>query len=575
MSQRLRSNVGILFSENTRERYIEEARQNQQIYKFAGARGLVHWLKGEYAYLAPNAVANLLRRMNLKFDFLLEDVLGQKDLDAYQVLILANCGYLQERTKKYLENWLEDKNNFLIVSGRTNLAIGVLGLKRIVSYQPLGYTGFRLNGDYFVTSARGYHINLVEAEEAAEEVTRLFEFRGDLTNATTAIKIDLNSPAVVTTSQTIYFGPQIFEYIGGLLQPQSNPLPIMNWHNNKYYFIDYLVKVIFDLLKKYLPGHIFETRLKIWGRHPGVLCIRHDTDKSRDLTFYNYELQNQIPATFAILLDKNRKFWLKKTSNNNIFEGSFHYYTNRFSRFTRSITGHRPSVTRKGLYRQVRIANTFFKIPITTCQRHAANFYYPEIIEAMDYLYQRCPRVSGMGSMFRYTAYRYGQERIDGEVSFTVSPPDISVSFWFPFKMAVSSVENYNILKGWDITHMLEPDSYQIDNIMNTEILENPVFTVGFHPHAVNKISTDGRKIWKNFLYVIEKAKERNYWFANCKMVFERMNDWDQIKFRIGSKKISLFNPTDREIRDLWIEGNSGQINAGLLKPNQFKEIEL
>lgn len=61
--------VAVLFSRRSRDAYAAEAAARGETYTFTDAWGRPRtWLKGEYAYLAPNAAGVLLVRSNLKHD---------------------------------------------------------------------------------------------------------------------------------------------------------------------------------------------------------------------------------------------------------------------------------------------------------------------------------------------------------------------------------------------------------------------------------------------------------------------------------------------------------------------------
>jgi hypothetical protein len=60
--------------------------------------------------------------------------------------------------------------------------------------------------------------------------------------------------------------------------------------------------------------------------------------------------------------------------------------------------------------------------------------------------------------------------------------------------------------------------------------------------------------------YAISKAQACNYWLANRRMLFERMNDYQDVVFRVergrhlgAGDRITLFNPTKRVIRGLMV----------------------
>ena len=73
--------IAVLFSNRSRAAYAAEAVDRKETYTFTDAWGLPRtWLKGEYAYLAPNAARLLLARCNLKHELIEEASLTDENL---------------------------------------------------------------------------------------------------------------------------------------------------------------------------------------------------------------------------------------------------------------------------------------------------------------------------------------------------------------------------------------------------------------------------------------------------------------------------------------------------------------
>ena len=89
----------VLFSSRTRDAYAAEAATRGETYTFTDAWGLPRtWVKGEYAYLAPNAAGLLLARCNLKHRLVEEAVLDEALLDRCRALFVPNAGHLAPET---------------------------------------------------------------------------------------------------------------------------------------------------------------------------------------------------------------------------------------------------------------------------------------------------------------------------------------------------------------------------------------------------------------------------------------------------------------------------------------------
>ena len=86
--------VAVLFSRGSRDAYAAEAAARGETYTF-DARGHPRtWVKGEYAYLAPNAASLLLARCNLKHDVVEEAELTDDILAGYRALLIPDAGHL-------------------------------------------------------------------------------------------------------------------------------------------------------------------------------------------------------------------------------------------------------------------------------------------------------------------------------------------------------------------------------------------------------------------------------------------------------------------------------------------------
>lgn len=576
----LHHNVGILFSQSSRNRYCDQALSLGQTYRFAGAEGEVTWLREEYAYLAVNGTSTVLRRLGVKHDVIGEDDLTRDLLSNYHVLFVPNAQYPSNQAVQLLMEWATG-TNILVVSGKTGLPAELLGLSESRLYRPRGFTGMKWTSgsraesmrrpEYVVTSAPGYQVNVVRAQQKATVVGQLYEFSGDLTTVDTADKWCLNGDATVVTQNSIYFAQQIFEYIGAMLQGHVNIEVIRGW-GNRHNYVEVLVSLIKRVLQNFGCARLWDVQLRPWGAYDGVVVLRHDVDHSDDTTYLAYEIENNIPATYAITLEKHRRTWLAATTKAENIESCFHFYTTppselvlHGSRLVDDMfgTSFLPTLakgltTGKGLFVQIRRAERKHGIKSVTAQRHHGLFFYPEIIDAMDYLYEHDREMLGLGTMFRFTNLRYGKLKVDGEESYIVQHPDVSVPFWFPFKMVVTSVERHKILRGWDLPHAIEPDPPLVDALLgddgekrNCPVLENGVFTFGFHPAHCHTGTFNPGGNWEWFVYAVRKAKERNYWLANCKMVYEKMNDWEDLVLGTQDDHVVLHNPANRDIHDV------------------------
>jgi hypothetical protein len=123
------NDIIMLFSGRSRDAYAAEAIARGETYTFTDAWGLPRtWVKGEYAYLAPNAAGLLLARCNLKHHQVEEAELDEARLDRCRALLVANAAHLAPETIARIERWLGGSERRLIVTGKTNLPPSLLGL---------------------------------------------------------------------------------------------------------------------------------------------------------------------------------------------------------------------------------------------------------------------------------------------------------------------------------------------------------------------------------------------------------------------------------------------------------------
>jgi len=223
-----RHDVAVLFSSHSRDAYAAEAAARGETYTFTDAWGMPRtWVKGEYAYLAPNAAGLLLSRCNIKHDLCEEAELSQERLDGYRALFIPNAAHLADNTIARIERWLSVPDRRLIVSGKTNLPPRLLGLKSCALEPVKGYTGWRwLPGSPFANDAweslyvsgyRGHPIQRVEPAPGSRVLANLVDLTGDLDDASTATVADLG-PGIVLTDKTVYIANQVFELIRGMLR---------------------------------------------------------------------------------------------------------------------------------------------------------------------------------------------------------------------------------------------------------------------------------------------------------------------------------------------------------------------
>lgn len=474
--------IAVIFSERTREAYAAEAHSRGETYTFTDARKQQRtWLKGEWAYLAPNAVTVVLNRFNLKHTLVRESELKQS-LDRYGAVIAANAAHLEPGTIDRLQEWAATDGRRLVVTGKTNLPPGMLGLQTIKPLKITGFTGWRwLPGsqfadldawdEHYVTGYRGYTAMHAEPLPSTCTLAELVELDGDLTNPATATKRPIGA-AVVLTEGATYIANQVFEFLGGAMQAHINVEAIRHWSKPTHWgdTIAFFLRAI--LLESGLSW-AWATRLRTFGSYDGALSLRHDVHGPLDFTMLDYEIANLVPASWDLedpVISANMRHdqareWVRRTSTHSFIEPALH---------NESAEGDPPSQTYgTGLYDHVRDAGSHLGISINSCGRHGMTHLHPETIDAMDYLYEHDPQVLGMCTFCFYEMIEYGVRRPDvgvrGKHLTYVTDTRVTISssgFWFPYHAVVTTDREWRPLRGWDRTHDYDAPYSLVDEIL-------------------------------------------------------------------------------------------------------------
>ena len=595
MPPNLRQNIALLKSESSRQLYVQEALDRNQIYEFTDAWGEpARWLKREYAYLAPNAASAFLNRLNLKHDTVDEEEL-RESIPKYQTLVIPNAARLEESTRSRIRDRLQDPDFFLMVTGRTNLPHALLGLERSRLERLQGYSGWGWTDDspfsdastwedLYVSGARGGSVHRVEAAAGSQVPAGLYEISGDLRDASTATRSRLGD-GIVLTGNTLYVANQVFEFLGGVLQAHLYVDEIRNW-NNPVHWGDTLVYFLARLLKERNQG-LPSSRLRAFGSYRGVLSLRHDVDNSADLAMLEYEAANLVPASWDILdpviaadsaTGEQSRLWVREVGKYEFLEAGLH---------NDSLAGAPPTyLVGKGLYDHVRITEERLGIRVYTCGRHGGAHAHPETLDAMDYLYEQVPHVLGTCTFCFYDMWEYGEHAYETDGSYTVA----STGFWFPYHPVITRVEKHRALRGWDRTHEYDCDYSLVDLIYSGRHgkapspaqeattrkppwefelgsgdgeedpywLENGVYTLQYHPlFSADASVNHGRGTLDYLIYAITLAERRGFWLASEKMLYETMNDYESIRFRANSaESVTLANPSGRCLEGFMVESD-------------------
>lgn len=589
MASALRNQTAVLFSEQSRRAYAEQALRDREIYSFTAATGGERtWLKGEFAYLAPNAVSSILHRWEIKHDLVDEEALGAR-LDAYRTLFIPNAGHLREADTARIADWLQRPDTFLVVTGKTNLPDALLGLERRTSDRPDGYTGWQWNAgspfadrqaweEVYVSSYRGYECSHAAAAPHASVLADLYELSGDLSSATTATKRRLGA-AIVATNQTLFVANQVFEYLGGIFQAHINVEEVRLWSNPSHWG-DTLAFFLRESLRTTPARRLWQTTLRPFSTYDGVLQLRHDVDHeadaSIDFSMLELQVQNAIPASYYLMdpeycttrcTTMGAKMWLEATSPYNFIEAAQH---------NDSLDGDPPRwIIGTGLHDHIQASDLTLGLHSQTAGRHMGFLVYPETIDAMDFLYDNSPDMLGLCTFSLYDVLAYGERNPDVVVhgkqltysTYDHSNPTVPAAipgYWFPYHVVVSTIDEHKTLRGWDVTHDTDCDFQRLEELFvgrhsrcpdDDRRLENGVFTIQYESQLARdprENNGHGHLPWMR--YAIALSERHNFWVTTKRELYERMNDYQDVVFRVEEGVIHLHNPTARTIAGLVIQ---------------------
>lgn len=576
-----RQNVALLVSTYTKDADYRTAQVAGEIYCFRGGLGQQIWVRGSKACLAPWGLLNILRRLEIKVDVLFDTSLTLGTLTDYSHLLLADAGHLDASAVEVIQAWHRYGDNFLVVSGRTNLPPELLGLADMRTEIPFGYTGLCWQGSalrilkpgsFYLTGGPGYPVVMGRALPTARVLAKMYEFTGELSQPHATEKRELDGDAVVQTERTLFIGDAFLEFWAGLLQGHVWAEQVRNWYHQPV-FADQMAMVFTDLLRLAgLPGPV---RHKLWSKGRGLMVLRHDTDSSCDITYLKEEQNKGIAATHTILLRENRGFWLNQLAQAPEQEFAFHFSSVNDGPWIKILKccglsiAPRPAknrLKRNGLLRLVRKAIRK-GIPVATLHKHFGFVLYPESLEAMEVVYQKIPDVLGASILSYSIAYNYGEY-----VPQVASEP---YGFWFPYKPILACGRMWRPASGWEIPFYQEPTPSITDFLVDHALtgLPNTVVVLNFHPvHAHRSLfGPNGNKPF--FDHAISRAQKKGLYLSTCRQVFTDLNRWENVRLRFETRNILLENVGSEALLGIEVVDGSNQQRVEVLKPQQVLKL--
>jgi hypothetical protein len=348
------------------------------------------------------------------------------------------------------------------------------------------------------------------------------------------IKVIDGAPLALRRGRTVVLNADPFAAYQAWLQGHDDLSPWLCWHD-RLMWIDAQAISLARLLDDIFPEVLASIpRISFRNLPDKVAVLRHDLDSSRDTSFLDDELAAEVPATHAILDDRNSSFWIGKLAEHVHHEAAFHYDTARraslLDRLRAKTSSMLPVPIRAsgrrigggGLERQLRrIMSKGLRPP--TLLRHLSFIYYPEWIDALDYAFERYG-ISGGSSFFRGRVLRFG-EHPDGPSVGTCYPPDVQFPVWFPFRAYHAGKDRLSM--AFEGTSLIEPEPELVHQLLETPWSRplKRVVTICFHPaHAHSDTITPGGT--RQWLRAVIQAGKRHSWpFRSLASVYRECED--------------------------------------------------
>ncbi len=343
-----------------------------------------------------------------------------------------------------------------------------------------------------------------------------------------------NAPAIIQIKNFFYFNANPFASLQSWLQGQEDLSPWLEWRHRLFWLDEYASYLLQKMKKLNL---IPAEEKRISGLADITVVLRHDLDYSRDTTYLEMENEYSLTGVHAILKDNNTSFWVEKLASAKGHEVAFHFNTGSYSRVIeairniifklpiRPLLADRKAICGKGLLKQVKWARKN-GIGTQTLHRHLAFIIYPELVEALDHVYQNEKNVLGGSNFFRGQILRWGIETPDGTRGTYGTHPDPQFPYWFPFHLS-NAADNGRMLSGWEGTSMMELEPEFFEQMLNHKTTGFPqkIIVLNYHPaHAKGETFTRGGSA-KSFKIILDLCKKNNIEVKTLAQVYKTLNN--------------------------------------------------
>jgi hypothetical protein len=346
-----------------------------------------------------------------------------------------------------------------------------------------------------------------------------------------------SAPALICWNRTSFINASPFHAFQSWLQGQERLSTWWDWRRRFFWLDDYCVDLKF-ILENYTSVKLkFNSQDAINTENYNTVIIKHDLDYSKDPAYFNIEVKNQIPSTYALLDDKNFRYWIKKLSNNESIELAFHYNTSKYYKFLNYFLK-KIGINKFSMYKVDRslIANSGLINQIYSIQkkglrpktlhRHLQYIYYPEYIESLRKAMSKFNYLLGACSYFRGVIIRWGSPDINGNNAEAAEFPDCQFPYWHPFKLAHAGLYGV-MIDGWECTSLMEVEFEFIEKLLNTVDYEIPgrVYVINFHPAHTNKAIFNESSGLINFEKIVKYLTDNKIKIIKLDKLFKNLNE--------------------------------------------------
>lgn len=509
-----------------------DAGTDERSYSFRGARGNVVWSKERHR-LTPGGVWNVYWRAGCVVNAPSQISSDRQSRGGPDFLALTGSDLTPEAAAVVAA--AKDGDRLLVVSGSVAAIASVAAVNRVMLPWSSGVAR-RMRCDATLEMHAPDGADVFSVDEAAnwETLGQLFSVGGERqTPERASIHAIDGAPVALRHNGLIVLNGDPFGAHQGWLQGHDDLSAWLSWRNRLHWLDENALALtkLLDEVDISLFSGLPRLALEVPER---VLVLRHDLDNSRDETFLNAELMHGVPATHAILDDRNADFWIERLSQCPPHELAFHYDTARavsfIDRLTAKVTGRpvpirgeRGRIAAGGLSRQIARVRRRHGLAPSTLHRHLSFLYYPEWIDALDSAASDSGIVAA-SSYFRGRVVRFG-DPLDSSTVSGVDTPDVQFPTWYPWRPW--HVSEGRLCLAYEATTLIEPSPDLLLQVMNYDAFPSAprVVLACYHPAHANTdtITPGGSAAWLQ--QILDEAEKRSWRFSTFSDVANHLKD--------------------------------------------------